>query len=194
MMNTINDKGHVRVFRWNIDDKMWQQVGADIDGESYYDESGSSVSLSDDGRIVAVGSPFNNGGDYYNGSVRVFKLDETTNDWIKLGPDINGESYYELSGWSVSLSGNGQVVAIGAPFNKDVNAYYQGRVRVFRWSEKKGVWKQMGGDIDGEGYYDQSGSSVSLSDDGHILAVGAPFNKHSNMIRASGNVRIFRAP
>jgi hypothetical protein len=196
--NDSNDalyyKGHVRVFKWNKADVMWQQVGADIDGESYYDESGSSVSLSDDGRIVAVGSPFNNGGDYYNGSVRVFKFDDANNVWIQLGPDINGELYYELSGWSVSLSGNGQVVAIGAPFNKDVDYYYQGRVRVFRWNENKGVWKQVGGDIDGESYYDQSGSSVSLSDDGRILAVGAPWNRRNGEVEARGNVRVFRAP
>ena len=39
----------------------WQIVGSphDIDGEKKYDRSGSAVSLSSDGSIVAIGSKFN---------------------------------------------------------------------------------------------------------------------------------------
>ncbi len=38
------------------------QNGLDIDGEAADDRSGWSVSLSDDGTILAIGAIFNNGG------------------------------------------------------------------------------------------------------------------------------------
>ncbi len=40
----------------------WSQLGADIDGEAAGDASGSSVSLSDDGTILAIGARNNDGG------------------------------------------------------------------------------------------------------------------------------------
>ena len=45
---------HVRVYQYNIDSNEWEQIGKDIDGEAEYDYSGSSVSLSSDGNIVAI--------------------------------------------------------------------------------------------------------------------------------------------
>jgi hypothetical protein len=35
---------------------------------------------------------------------------------------------------------------------------------------------QIGSDIDGEGFNDYSGWSISLSSDGSIVAIGAPYN------------------
>ena len=39
-----------------------------------------------------------------------------------------------------------------------------------------GEWKQMGNDIEGEAQYDESGGSVSLSNNGNIIAIGAIYN------------------
>ena len=50
----------------------WQQLGEDIDGEVAYDNSGYSVSLSADGRTVAIGSISNNDNGEESGHVRVF--------------------------------------------------------------------------------------------------------------------------
>ena len=56
--------------------QLWSQIGQDIDGEFSNDQSGSSVSISSDGSIVAIGSP-NNGGPGSNaGHVRVFERDQ----------------------------------------------------------------------------------------------------------------------
>ena len=40
---------------------QWKQIGQDIDGEHVDDQSGWSVSLSDDGNIVAIGAIGNDG-------------------------------------------------------------------------------------------------------------------------------------
>ena len=49
---------------------------------------------------------------------------------IQLGADINGEAAGDGSGWSVSLSSDGKVLAIGAP-EIEGNGYGSGHVRVF---------------------------------------------------------------
>ena len=49
------------------------QLGGDIDGESAYDESGSSVSLSSDGTTVAIGAAYNDGNGSNAGHVRIYE-------------------------------------------------------------------------------------------------------------------------
>ena len=79
---------------------------------------------------------------------------------IQIGEDIDGEAFENLSGYAVSLSADGSVLAIGAPIN-DGNGNRSGHVRIYHNSN--GSWEQIGEDIDGESAYDCSGHSVSLS-------------------------------
>ena len=53
----------------------WNQKGGDINGEAATDHSGSSVSLSSNGNIVAIGAPLNDGNGTDSGHVRVFKFE-----------------------------------------------------------------------------------------------------------------------
>ena len=46
--------GLVRVYR--LDEQNWNQLGANIDGETAGDKSGSSISLSADGYTIAIGA------------------------------------------------------------------------------------------------------------------------------------------
>lgn len=66
---------------------------------------------------------------------------------IQLGSDIDGEGENDQSGFSVSLSGDGTVMAIGAPYHGN-----GGHVRVYEYSG--GSWSQIGADIDGDGDVD----------------------------------------
>ena len=74
----------------------------------------------------------------------------------QIGQDINGEEEYDCSGESVSLSSNGEIVAIGSRSNRNNT----GHVRVLNVSN---IWTQIEQDIDGEAIGDSSGYSVSLS-------------------------------
>ena len=60
----------------------------------------------------------------------------------------------DRSGYSVSLSSDGSVVAIGAYAN-DGNGGNSGHVRIYE--NNNGTWTQIGSDIDGEGSSDYSG-------------------------------------
>ena len=52
----------------------WVQLGQDIDGEAAGDHSGSSVSLSQNGGLVAIGAPLNDGNGGGSGQVRVYAV------------------------------------------------------------------------------------------------------------------------
>src|SRR5690606_28490109 len=143
------------------------QIGQDIIGEAIDDRSGYSVAISPDGTVVAIGAPLNDENGEGSGHVRVYK--NVNGLWQKVGNDIDGESSSDTSGFSVSLSSNGNIVAIGAPGNSG-NGQSSGHVRIFE--NISGVWTQIGNDIDGEASLDTSGFSVSISLNGNIVAIG----------------------
>jgi hypothetical protein len=171
--------GHVRVYSW--DGSSWQQLGQDIDGEAADDLSGWSVSMNDEGTVVAIGSIYNTGGGINSGHVRVYGYNGTT--WGQLGQDIDGEAAGARNGHSVSMNADGTIVAIGAT-GAGAGAGY---VRVFNLVG--GSWVKLGDDIPGEATLDQSGWSVSMSADVNRVAIGAIYNTGGGI--NSGHVRVY---
>ncbi|MGB1502177.1 MAG: InlB B-repeat-containing protein [Ilumatobacteraceae bacterium] len=103
----------------------------------------------------------------------------------QLGADIDGEAADDRSGYSVSLSSDGTILAIGARLN-DGNGTDAGHVRIYEWNGS--AWTQKGADIDGEAALDKSGYSVSLSSDGTIIAIGAPSD---GMVVIPGSAQVY---
>ena len=171
---------------YDLTKEFWVQEGDDIDGEAAGDYSGVSVSLSDDGTIVAIGAQNNDGTGTNAGHVRVYAWSGSA--WVQRGSDIDAEAATDLSGYSVSLSSAGTIVAIGAVWN-DGTGSQVGHVRVYAWSGS--AWVQRGSDIDGEAANDLSGYSVSLSSDGSKVVIGAPYNDGTGT-NAGGHVRIYQ--
>ena len=71
------------------------------------------------------------------------------------------------------MSSDGSVVAIGARYN-DGGGSNSGHVRIYE--NNNGTWTQIASDIDGEAIMTitlDSGSAVSLSADGSVVAIGA---------------------
>jgi len=195
--------GHVRVFQWSTASTppAWTQMGADIDGEAGIDwtgelagdESGRSISLSSDGGIVAIGAPLNNGNSYGDsGHVRIYQWSGTELGWTQMGAAINGEESYDKSGVSVALSSNANIVAIGARHNDGENGCGSdsGHVRIYEWSNL--AWTRKGGDIDGEKPGDEFGTSISISSDGSIVAIGALENNGNGNYNSAGYVRVYQ--
>ena len=177
-----SDKGHVRVYSWIAN--SWVQLGQDIDGEAFYDFFGNSVSMNAAGNSLAIGGYNNDGNGNNAGHVRVFTWNGSS--WLQQGQDIDGEAVGDLSGWTVSMNGGGNIVAIGANGN-DGNGSYSGHVRIYEWNNNS--WVQMGQDIDGESVGDEFGYSVSLNNIGNRIAVGARLNNGSGV--SSGHARIY---
>ncbi len=176
------NSGHVRIYQNNAG--TWTQIGADINGEAAFNSSGYTVKLSSDGSKVAISAPFNSGNGAFSGHVRIYQNSAGT--WTQVGNDINGEAADDYSGTGLSMSDNGNIVAIGAATN-DGNGSNSGHVRIYQ--NISGVWTQVGNDINGEAADDNSGVSVSLSNDGSTLAIGAYLNDGNGS--QSGHVRVY---
>jgi len=182
--NSGSSSGYVRVYE-NISG-TWTQIGSDINGEGANDGSGSSVSISGDGNIVAIGAYLNSDNGSFSGHVRIYQ--NTNGVWTQIGSDIDGEAAGDFSGGSISLSNDGAIVAIGAVRNSD-SGFWSGHVRIYQNINDN--WTQIGSDIDGEDDTDSSGESVSISNDGSILAIGAPLNDIVGVGSNFGHVRIY---
>ena len=178
------------------------------------------MSLSADGLTVAIGASHNDGNGNLSGHVRVYQYDSNKdtadNDqnsptygpvgWNRLGQDIDGEAAGDYSGYSVSLSSDGSIVAIGAFANDGTTGTSndnRGHVRVYQYDSNKDTadndqnsptygpvgWNRLGQDIDGEAADDQS-QVVSLSADGLTVAIGATNNNRNG--NNSGHVRVYQ--
>ena len=186
--------GHVRIYNYN--GSSWSQLGQDIDGEAAHDQTGHSVSLSSDGITVAIGAPSNDGNGSNSGHVRVYEY--INGSWNQIGQDIDGEAVDDNSGYSVSLSADGDIVAIGAHGYDQTNDPYDnsGHVRVFE--NINGSWIQIGqhivGEYGGNASFsgDKSGYSIALTDNGQTVAIGAPYN-NDGLINgnSTGHVRVY---
>ena len=107
-------------------------------------------------------------------------------EYLQIGNDIDGQMTSEASGLATSLSANGQRIAVGSNFMGN-NGLSPGLVRVYEWSN--GSWLQLGVDIVGENMDDEFGTSVSLSQDGSRVAIGAPEN--DDAADRAGMVRVY---
>ncbi len=124
--NNGADSGNVTI--WDFSEGDWVQVGSTISGESIRDETGFSVSLSDDGQRLAVGDHYYDEPDFNSGRMRVFEWVE--NDWQQIGDASIGEDRADFYGHAVVISPDGSTVAAGAP-QAGGNNGTAGQVRVF---------------------------------------------------------------
>jgi hypothetical protein len=163
--------GVVRVYRFQGGD--WLPLGDPLAGSEAFGLFGDAVDLSHDGNLLAVGAPGHHP-DITDGLVRVYAY--TGQQWQQVGQDILGSQRLDHFGDSVSLSGDGSVVAAGAPGASTLfdGIWYSngGRVEVYRYTD--GSWLPLGYDVIGaQGDY-WFGDLVSLSTDAGTLAVAAP--------------------
>jgi trimeric autotransporter adhesin len=85
---------------------------------------------------------------------------------------------FDHFGWAVSTSGDGNTIAVGAPFADHGTNADQGAVYIFRRSGSKLIQQQKLTSTDGA-VFDRFAWSLSISSDGNTMVVGAPYNKIS---------------
>ncbi|MCO4820303.1 MAG: hypothetical protein KC517_11845 [Bacteroidetes bacterium] len=94
---------HTRVYEYSTALKDWIQLGQDINGEAQTDFSGISVSLSKNGKCVAIGAYQNDDCGFNAGHARIYRYNETNKTWIKMGTDIDGEAVNDESGIFIGI-------------------------------------------------------------------------------------------
>ena len=184
-----------------------------------YDYFGSAVALTADGSRLAVGVPYDDGGDISSGdsgAVHLFafangqfgtpsRLSSIGVGYSAVGGlqnELGGSDYF---GSSVAFNADGTRLAVGSPADDGVadSKTSSGAVRVFTFADNTfaegfGIGVLGNGRLPSNVSFpkvttnDRFGSAVALSDDATRLAVGAPGDDGANNDRGdSGAVHLF---
>lgn len=177
--------GKVNVYDYAANNDTWIDAGNFFIGERF----GKSIDISSDGNTFIVG---NNFAFEFRGEAQVYEFGSGI--WREKGAIISGNVEGDFLGYAVSMSGDGERIAIGIPFfDVDDDDMDRGLVRTYLWTNDN--WEQFGDDIIGEAAGDRSGIAIAMSKDGNSLAVVATFNNGQdsagNEIIGSGQVRVF---
>lgn len=172
-----NNKGKVQIYSLNKNSATWS-LNQVIEGNNEGDNFGCSISLSSDGTVLAIGAKsFDNN----RGQSSIYILNENT---FELRTTINGENESDQFGYSISLSSDGDIIAISSPkYNGN------GIVKVYVWNDT--IYEQKGTDLFENFQTEQFdwfnsfefGSSISMSNDGNIIAIGTNFKSTNNTIQ-----------
>ena len=189
--------GQVRVFKYSSTENEWIQQGSSLIGKGARDYFGTSIDVSADGTILAVGAPGGTGkepsDEASSGQVRIFQFNAMSQEWYRFGSVVPGMYGDEKFGEAVGLSSSGLTLVVGAPLNSD-NGDRSGQIRVFDYNANTGEWVQQGSALAGVAPYDEFGSSVAISADGSIVAAGSVWNEDTVVgpYLGSGHVRVFQ--
>ena len=194
--NAASSYGGIYIF--NRSGSTWSQqheIEGNIQSQLSYNygyshpRMGDSVAISGDGTVIAFGVPTwgtTNNANPFRGIVFIYTRTGTT--WT-YKQSFTGRGQQCQFGWSLSISNDGNTIAIGAPqagvTNTDV-----GYVSIYLRTTPSGAWSEQDG---GMNYYNKIlphtygdagwpnnfknilfGASVDLSNDGNTLVVGQP--------------------
>ncbi|MCY2940589.1 MAG: Ig-like domain-containing protein [Planctomycetota bacterium] len=153
-----------------------KEVKVQAQNSEAYDQFGSSIALSSDGNTMAVSAPLDNvGSNSDQGSVYLFS--KSGNNWILQSQIFASDGIANDSfGSSVSVSGDGNTLVVGAPGS--FNTYIQGGVYVFTRSSN--VWTEqpkilVTPNINNPSSIVRFGSKVIISADGSTLFAGTQY-------------------
>ncbi len=177
----------------------WSQqayVKASNTGSS--DFFGNSVALSGDGDTLAVGAPGEASGTtginsmpdelaFFAGAVYVYT--RSAGAWSQQAyVKASNTASFDLFGSSVALNGDGNTLAVGAPYEDSSSTGIDGASdelamnagAAYVYTRSAGTWsQQVYVKASNTGGGDNFGTSLALSGDGNALAVGAPFEDGS---------------
>jgi hypothetical protein len=180
--NNLNFAGSIDIFTGNKN--LGWKFRQKISGDLLNGEFGYSTAVNENGDILIVGSPFSSpGGLFQAGCVTIFTGNENLG-W-SFRQRISGRNNGRF-GYSVAANNNSDVIVIGGPVNY-VGGNPRGAIDIYVGNPFNGwTFKQS---FTGELNSDEFGSSVSINENGNIIAVGAP--QEPNDSTKSGIVYLF---
>lgn len=157
----VSQEGYAQVYYYGT---VWTQLGDDIKGDDGGDHFGWSVSLDDSGFRLAVGAePLYS---YNRGYARIFDFN-SSGVWEQVGNDIDSSLYPDLRGIDVSMSLDGETIAVG-----NFHGGNGGRVDVLKFDGSEWVSDnfQLTDNISQHTF----GYSIDFAQNANILVVGSP--------------------
>lgn len=187
LVGSYYDNGKGSVYFFTRSDLTWtQRARFEASDAASQDEFGVSVAISGDGQTAFVGARYDDDRFANSGSVYVFT--RSGNTWTqqrKINPSDAAQN--DLFGSGVALSYDGSVALIGSEQDDDKGSD-SGSVYVY--TKSGSTWKQRrkltANDAQVETKF---GSSVTVSSDGSLVAIGAPWDRTKGT--GAGAVYIF---
>lgn len=157
------------------------------------DNFGNSIAISPDGSYIAVGAEFDEDNANPNSNFGVTYIYEKSGASVNqvgiiTSPKLSTIKGVDRFGYSVDISENGNIIAIGAIDDQTViGGNRTGIVYVFEKINGNNFYliQVLRGEYSNE-TGDSFGNSVSLSDDGKVIAIGAVFDEFPNSGSSSG--------
>lgn len=131
--NGLVSNGIVRVFR--LINNQWTQIGQDLAGNANDEGMGNSLSLNEDGNILAIGVEQ---ADVAKGKVLVYAF--SNNNWSLMGSPMIGTQPFGRFGTCVRISNNGQTLAVA---RQGFNGIYG--AHIFEYNGSNWVETAVGG-------------------------------------------------
>ena len=179
----VGDHGRVSIYEET--GGIWRKVHS-IRGKER-GKLGQIVSMNASGNRIAL-----------KGEDHIWVYEKGDTGWRRIGQEIDNSTPWgtpiilSFAG-SISLSPDGNRLAIGSHLADGNPAAPTRSGQVDVWEFSGDSWVRMGAPIVGEATGDYSGASVSLSQDGSRVAIGAPENRGDGAIGADkGHVRVYR--
>jgi hypothetical protein len=158
-----------KVYIYHLENGSWSQ--SLILESNTYKRLGASVDMVEhSGNIyIAIAASPNVP---YLGSVAIYHYSLETKSLTQVGNHILEETEFDKFGESISMSGNGMVIAVGA--SKGSNSKRQlsaGYVKVYEFRDN--TWIQKGQRLEGSVEGQEFGLNVQLSEDASLLIIGS---------------------
>ena len=145
----------------------WSKLGATINGLNSNDAM-SSIAISKNGDTFVAGAVQTQ--NILPGYAIVYR--NISGTWTMLGSTIYGLANGDQFGTSVSISADGNTIAVGSMDHSGFSSNGPGYVRVFTYSNANNTWTQLGGVISGTTEGAMFGRSGCLSANGRRIIIG----------------------
>jgi hypothetical protein len=189
-INSLVFEGHVIVYKRDSQTGIYSQLGNQIFGEKALDQFGEVISLSADGKKLAVATNKVRG--YSDGTidyVKIYQYNETSETWEQIGQTLTFEGGGSLVDLKLDLNADGSILAIGNP-RIGFTDYGQGVAEVYQFDQNNNQWNLLGDKFEGELTYGLLGSSISLNAVGDVIAISELLE--NSRYNKPGYVKIFK--
>ena len=179
--------GSVYLFVFENDSWTYKQNFTLGEAAEDEDQLGESVAISSEGSTIAFAAThkINSGWDY--GCVYVYTTDDNWNSYS--GGLLNRAETLDFGflGTSLDINCSGSRIIAGAPMDEMVNC---GSVIVFDTTDNWSTFTETS--IQSADYAEDFGTSVSCSEDGKTLCIGAPCDEDADSNANSGSAFIYK--
>jgi len=163
----LTDAGSINIYTWS--GSQWGGYNLKVSDGEAGDYFGHSVAISSDGDKIVVGAYGEGDNGSYSGAVYFCKWDDIYQGWQVTKLTASTGASYDLFGWSVSVSSDGNTIAVGA------YGYFgmTGAAYIYKWNSSSNKWDEVKLTASDGLSDDYFGISVSISGNGNTVVVGA---------------------